>query len=145
MAHVLGADEDTRYGQARTMEALCGSCAGTRSPHRPSPHGELLEQTQGAFNRRQGEIVRAFVWPKCGYLGFRIELGRSQADGLEGAPAVTYPKEGFRLETPGHGPASPLLFDVAGRVDQDAVEVEQNCLRLEAFHGEQSSMQFSIR
>jgi hypothetical protein len=135
MPDVLGADEYRGNWQAGSPQPILGDHAHPGGRNRPAAGGELGEKCGGTIHRSEGRAGPAVVVRlERGDLGLRIELGCGKPYRLHRPAAVAHAKERFRLETPSSSPATPLLLDVAGGVHQHAVEIEENCPTLEAFH-----------
>ena len=115
------------------MKSLCGISTRPRGGHRPSSIGKFLQHSPSAVHRLQPQAF-GVVWLEGRDLGFRVELGRRQADRLDRTTPVTHSEEIFRGQAFGTGPLAPLFFDVAGGIDQDSIEIEENRFTFEVFH-----------
>ena len=140
--HVLGTDENAGDRKTGALEARACNSPGTGGGHRPASDRQGLQQASGSLHRAEDWFRRLGFRSKGGHFRLGIQVRSGKANGLQGAPPVTYPEEGLHGQTLGRRPAAPLLLHVSGGVDQHTVEIEDHRATLKAFHGESSACNF---
>src|SRR2546430_5774419 len=98
----------------------------TRSNDRPAAGGQFLEELACTLDLVDAFSGHRFVYFEGIDFRFGTQMGRDHVHGLESAASMCGGDHRLRIERMTRCPLAPGSFDALRRIDENAIEIEQN-------------------